>query len=267
MLRQHYRRTLAALALGMTALVAGCEKNPVDAALDAALDFEGYFRAEDGTEIELSGAYAYVRKVGTAVLGVSLDVGDPYMMGMYPTGEAGVYSGYVVDRTGLLGRGTVRIDGGSLVVTSSEYPSATGQASWQRATPPSTTPSTPTTPPPSNPPAGTVTTVVSASALEGAERSKRYWEFNVPAGTKEIRVTTTEDNQYGGNLGDIFIRYGTRPDANHHPYTWQAYDESIEPNRSDELIVVTNPQAGTWHVLLYGYHAYWGTTLKVTITR
>lgn len=264
---RHPRRILAALALGAATLVSACDKNPVDAAIEAAIDFDGYFRAEDGTEIELSGAYAYVRKVGSATLGIDLDVGDPYMMGMYPTDEPGVFSGYVIDRSGLLGRGTVRIDDNSLVVTSSEYPAPTGQARWQRATPPST-PTTPTTPPPTtNPPSGSVTTLVNSSGLEGAERSKRYWEFQVPSGTKEIRVTTTEDNQYGGNLGDIFIQRGARPTASHHPYTWSAYDESIEPNRSDELIVVSNPTAGTWHVMLYGYHAYWGTTLKVTITR
>lgn len=268
MLRQRSRRGLAAVALALAALTSGCDKNPVDAAIEAAIDFEGYFRADDGTEIELSGAYAYVRKVGTAVLGISLDVGDPYMMGMYPTGTPGEFSGYIVDRTGLLGRGTVRIEGNSLVVTSREYTAPTGQTSWQRATPSTpSTPGTPSTPPPSTPPSGSVTTLVNASGLEGDERSQRFWQFDVPSGTKEIRVTTTEDNQYGRNLGDIFIRRGSRPSASHHPYTWVADEKSIQPNREDELIVIPNPTAGTWHVLLYGYHEYWGTTLKVTITR
>jgi len=268
MLRRHHRRTLSALVLGMAVLVGGCEKNPVDAAFDAALDFEGYFRAEDGTEIELSGSYAYVRKVGTAVLGTTLDVGDAYMMSMYETDEPGEFAGYVIDRTGLLGRGRVRIDATSLTVTSSEYPSPTGQANWQRTTPPSSPPPTSGgNPPPSNPPAGTVTTVVDTTGLQGEERSKLYWPITVPAGTKEIRVTTTEDNEYGRNLGDIFIQHGSRPTASHHPYTWTAYDESVKPNRENELIVVSNPAAGTWYVMLYGYHAYWGTSLKVTLTR
>ena len=89
----------------------------------------------------------------------------------------------------------------------------------------------------------------------------------VPTGTKQLRVTTTEDNQYGGNLGDLFVRRGSRPTASHHPYVWTADCKSIESNRTPEECVINNPTAGTWHILLYGYHAYWGTTLKATITK
>lgn len=267
MIRQLSRRGLAALALGIAALVSGCDKNPVDAVIEAAIDFEGYFQAGDGTEIELSGAYAYVRSVGTAQLGIPLTVGHRYMSGMYATDVPGEFEGYVTDRTGLLGRGTVRIDGNSLVVTSRESTAPTGHTNWVRRTRPSPPPTTPPITPPGTPPTGTVTTLVEASGLEGAERSQRFWQLQVPAGTKEIRVTTTEDNQWGRNQGDIFLRRNSRPTASHHPYSWAADHRSIEPNRADELIVVSNPAAGTWHLLLYGYHEYWGTTVKVTITR
>ena len=49
------RTLLLTVTIGATALFAAC-KNPIEVALDAALDFSGVYRAIDGLEVEFSGS-------------------------------------------------------------------------------------------------------------------------------------------------------------------------------------------------------------------
>ncbi len=123
---------LALVSLAGCLAVTSCSKNPIDAALEVALDFSGIFAASDGMEIELSGTDAYVKKLGTTQFPIAVKVGDKYMMFMNPTSEPTTWSGYARSRTGFLDLANVKIDGSRLIITRPNSESPTGQGSFSK---------------------------------------------------------------------------------------------------------------------------------------
>ena len=104
--------------------------------------------------------------------------------------------------------------------------------------------------------------------LEGDNNSSTFFTITVPSGTKKLVVETFEEDQWGHNLGDLFVSRGQRPAVHgEEPYRWTADCASVKPNREREVCSFNNPPAGTWHILLYGYHAYYSTSLKATISK
>lgn len=255
-------------------LVPACEFNPVDAAIDAALDFEeltGAFEAEDGMIIEADGeGDAFIRRLGsTKSIFADFKLGDTYLYSVHPV-AANEYAGYMRGNNGLLGSGTVVVDGDRLVMSRTDGTAPVGHTIWRRTTYSgggSTGGGTGGSG--SGNGGGTSGSIVLLyqTGLSGEEHSSTYVSVTVPSGTKKLVVETSEDNEYGRNLGDLFVSYGTRPTASHYPYTWSAQCASVESNRANETCTFTNPTPGTWHILLYGYHAFRGTTLKVTIDK
>ena len=59
-----------------------------------------------------------------------------------------------------------------------------------------------------------------------------------------------------------------RPTASrpNEQYAWTADCASIESNRAPERCTFSRPASGVWHILVYGYHAYYGANLTVTLT-
>jgi hypothetical protein len=265
-MRIRVRNLLPVLALPL--IVSSC-KNPIDAALDYA--FEGMFKALDGTVIEVEGDQAVVR-----VAGGRIPAGTIYMRRLDEGGEVYVageqmrdYSISVRDSDGNMSPGVAKIGNGALWIETPRMDYSYNV--WDRieklpqAKPPTTGGGTGG----GGTGGGTSgsTVLLYQKDLEGDEKSSRYYTVTVPSGTKKLTVEMFEENQYGRNLGDLFVSFGSKPTANHHPYIWTAQCGSVESNRAREVCSFSNPTAGTWHILVYGYHAYYGTSLKVTIDK
>jgi hypothetical protein len=265
------RRTKAVLlaVVAMSVALVSCEKNPVDEVIDEALEnaFSGFFETGDGTQIELTGTHAIIRKVGSYVFstGVTKKVGDYYIIGASPspTGNAGEYRGNVVNNLGLYSWGTITLSGNRLTITRQSGDGFSAHNDWTKINPPA---------PGDGGNSGTGTTgpitLVTETGLSGARLSSRYWKITVPTGTKQLVVETGEVDQWSGNLGDLFVSRGTQPTvSSREPYNYTAQCASIKPNRESENCTFNDPPAGEYHILLYGYHAYYGTTLRATIRK
>lgn len=114
--------------------------------------------------------------------------------------------------------------------------------------------------------------VLDRGALQGTRKSDRWWSFTVAAGTKELKVVLSEE-QNGYQMADLFVNYGTQatiPDQDrvaYIPSNWKATCASVESNRATETCTIANPTPGTWYVHVYGYHEYYGANLRITTSR
>jgi hypothetical protein len=94
---------------------------------------------------------------------------------------------------------------------------------------------------------------VAVSNLSGATGSQSFFFISVPAGQASLTV------QISGGTGDadLYVRLGSRP-------TLSAYNCRPYLNGNSETCTIASPAAGDWYVLLNGYAAYSGVTLKAT---
>jgi len=88
-------------------------------------------------------------------------------------------------------------------------------------------------------------------SVSGASGSSQYWTMNVPAGKSTLSFTTTGGT---GDL-DLYVQFGSAP-------TTTTYQCRPYLSGNNETCTFSNPAAGTWHVMLRGYSAYSGATLK-----
>lgn len=96
---------------------------------------------------------------------------------------------------------------------------------------------------------------VPVTGLSGATNSTQYWTFQVPAGATNLRIETSGGT---GDL-DLYVRIGAKP-------TTSTYDCRPYRAGNNEACVASNPTPGTYHVMLRGYRAYSGVTLKGSYT-
>jgi hypothetical protein len=89
--------------------------------------------------------------------------------------------------------------------------------------------------------------------LAGAEGSETSYQIDVPAGRTKLEVVTS------GGTGDVdlYVKKGSTPTTDN--YDWRGYSSG-----NNELISISDPQAGTYHIMLKGYATYSGVTLKIT---
>ncbi|MGZ6125717.1 MAG: pre-peptidase C-terminal domain-containing protein, partial [Myxococcales bacterium] len=94
---------------------------------------------------------------------------------------------------------------------------------------------------------------VAVGNLSGAAGSQSFFYVSVPAGQASLTV------QISGGTGDadLYVRLGSRP-------TLSAYNCRPYLNGNNETCTISSPAAGDWYVLLNGYAAYSGVTLKAT---
>jgi len=100
-----------------------------------------------------------------------------------------------------------------------------------------------------------LTSGTSVTGISGAQGSSLYYRIDVPTGASQLLVTTTG----GSGDVDLLVRRGSRP-------TTSAYDQvsaSVTPNES---ITFNNPSSGTYYIMLYGYTAYSGVSLRATVS-
>jgi hypothetical protein len=89
--------------------------------------------------------------------------------------------------------------------------------------------------------------------LSGAKFSETLYRIDVPAGQTSLEI------QISGGSGDcdLYVMYGTPPtviDYDYRPFT----------AGNDETVSINNPTAGPWYILLHGYNAYDGVTLRAS---
>ena len=110
-----------------------------------------------------------------------------------------------------------------------------------------------TTPPPPPPGGGVLQNGVAVTGLSGATGNEAFWTITVPSGQTSLVVNITG----GTGDADMYVNFGTAP-------TTTTYQCRPYLNGNSETCTFSPPQAGTYHVMLRGYSAYSGVTLKAT---
>jgi vibriolysin len=107
--------------------------------------------------------------------------------------------------------------------------------------------------PPPPPVTTPLTNGVPVTGLSGSTGNKKYYTLEVPAGQSSLTFATS------GGTGDmdLYVRYGAVPTAS-------TYDCRPYTGSSAETCSFTNPQAGTWYVMMHAYSSYSGVTLTGT---
>ncbi|MFL5357457.1 M4 family metallopeptidase [Archangium sp.] len=105
--------------------------------------------------------------------------------------------------------------------------------------------------PPPPPVVTALTNDVAVSNVSGSSGNKKYYSLEVPAGQPSVSF------EISGGTGDadLYVRYGAVPSSS-------TYDCRPYKAGNAEVCSFTNPQAGTWYVMLNAYSAYSGVTLK-----
>jgi len=109
-----------------------------------------------------------------------------------------------------------------------------------------------TTPPP--PPGDTeLTNGVAISGQSGASGAEKHYFINVPAGASNLVV----DISGGTGDADMYLKFGVKP-------TTSSYDCRPYKNGNTENCTVAAPQTGKYYIMLRGYSAYSGVTIKAS---
>ena len=94
---------------------------------------------------------------------------------------------------------------------------------------------------------------VAVTGLSGSAGNKKYYTLEVPQGHARLVI-----NMSGGTGdADMFVKAGAAPSSS-------TYDCRPYKSGNTESCTFTNPQAGTWYVMVNAYAAYAGITLKAT---
>ena len=98
-----------------------------------------------------------------------------------------------------------------------------------------------------------LTNGVPVTGLSGSASSEKFYKIDVPAGQEFLTIETSG----GTGDADLYIKKGAKP-------TLTSWDYRPYLLGNNEKVDVTNPTATTWYILLKGYKAYSGLTLKAT---
>jgi vibriolysin len=98
-----------------------------------------------------------------------------------------------------------------------------------------------------------LTNGVTKTGLSGASQSLTYYKLDVPAGQTTLVFTLAG----GTGDADMYVRRGSRP-------TTSTYDCRPYLNGNNETCTINSPVAATYFVMLRGYTAYSGTSLRGT---
>jgi vibriolysin len=107
--------------------------------------------------------------------------------------------------------------------------------------------------PPPPPVTNPLTNGVPVTGLSGSSGSKKYYTLEVPAGQTSLKFETAG----GTGDADLYVRFGSAPNSG-------TYDCRPYTGGNAESCSFTNPQAGTWYVMVNGFSSYSGLTLTGT---
>jgi len=94
---------------------------------------------------------------------------------------------------------------------------------------------------------------VPVTDLAGALDSEKLFRIEVPSGMKQLVIMMSD----GVGDSDLYVRFGTPP-------TLTEWDYRPYLVGKDEVVVIPNPTAGTWYIMLHGATAYSDVTLKAS---
>jgi hypothetical protein len=100
-----------------------------------------------------------------------------------------------------------------------------------------------------------LTNGLAVADLAGAIGSETFYKIDVPVGQTKLEI------QISGGSGDcdLYVKRDALP-------TTAVYDYRPYLVGNNELVTIDNPTAGTWYIMLRGYNAYAGVTLRATYT-
>ncbi len=94
---------------------------------------------------------------------------------------------------------------------------------------------------------------VAVTGLSGAQASEKIYRIDVPAGQTNLEILITG----GTGDADLYVKLGSRP-------TTTDYDYRPFLAGSEESVTINTPIGGTWYIMVRGYSAYTGLTLKAS---
>ena len=104
----------------------------------------------------------------------------------------------------------------------------------------------------------TVTTLqngVAVTGIAGSANGEKFYKIVVPAGQSSLEVAMSG----GTGDADLYVKKGSKPTASD-------YDYRPYLSGNNEVVTINNPAADTWYILIRGYAAFSGVTLKATYT-
>ncbi|HVI38893.1 MAG TPA: PPC domain-containing protein, partial [Gaiellales bacterium] len=100
-----------------------------------------------------------------------------------------------------------------------------------------------------------LTNGVPVTGISGASGSQQFWKLTVPAGKTQVVFQTSG----GTGDADLYVRRGARP-------TTATFDCRPFITGNNETCTFTNPVAADYFVMIRGFSAFSGVTLKGTTT-
>jgi hypothetical protein len=94
---------------------------------------------------------------------------------------------------------------------------------------------------------------IPVSGISGAADSAKFYKIDVPAGQAKLEIAIKD----GAGDADLYVKKGAKP-------TTTDYDYRPYLIGNIETVTIDNPDAATWYVMVRGYAAYSGLTLKAT---
>jgi hypothetical protein len=254
------RTKLTITAIVLCAAVTAC-KHPVD----AMLEWGGFYEATNGLVLELTTTGAIVRSTGNSGLDqMGLKVDQPFFLiderlsDITWRGRGRVQSHFATHHDGSI-QYWLPLEPVTATMTSSTLTfdnTPQGSRNFTRQGSGGNS---------GDSGADLAGEVILNQVLEGDRDARISYKVTLPAGVRKLEVVLSEA-EHGRNTADLFVRRGTPPTVSRTPtYSWVADCASVRPNREREVCTFNNPASGEWHILVFGYHAFWGTRLTVTI--
>jgi large repetitive protein len=96
---------------------------------------------------------------------------------------------------------------------------------------------------------------VAVTGISGGAGSEKFYKIDVPAGQSKLVIAMSG----GTGDADLYVRRGSKP-------TTSQWDHRPFLIGNNETVTIDNPAAGTYFIMIRGYMAYAGVTLKATYT-
>jgi len=101
----------------------------------------------------------------------------------------------------------------------------------------------------------TLTNDVPVTGISGAADSAKFYKIDVPAGQAKLEIVMSG----GTGDADLYVKKGAKP-------TTTDYDYRPYLIGNNESVTIDNPDGATWYIMIRGYAAYSGVSLKATYT-
>lgn len=98
-----------------------------------------------------------------------------------------------------------------------------------------------------------ITNGVPVGNLSGSRSSQRFDSITVPSGATNLQISISG----GSGDADLYVRYGSRP-------TTSTFDCRPYRTGNNETCTFSAPRSGTYQIMLRGYTAYSGVTLRAS---